>query len=103
MPELFTGSDNYGFFEKRPHGELTEVDGGEEVTLSLPTWSPTTEHAAPSRALAGDHIPIDNEVGLQVGRAISEWSWPKYEAHFNGTAVVRPSFLVPVDRSCFET
>lgn len=66
------------------------MDGGEEVTLSLPTWSSTAELAALSRALGGYHIPIDHEVGLRVGRAISEWSWPKYEAYFNGTAVVRP-------------
>jgi hypothetical protein len=89
MLELFTGSDNYGFVEKRRHCELTETDGGEEITLSLPTWSSTAELAALSRALGGYHIPVDNEVGLRIGRAIAEWSWPKYEAYFNGTAVVR--------------
>ena len=88
--ELFTGSDVYGFIEQRRHCELTEVVAGEVMTLDLPTWSATAEMAALSRALGGYHIPIDNEVGLRVGRDIANWSWPRYQAYFDGTAEVRP-------------
>ncbi|MEO8496326.1 MAG: vanadium-dependent haloperoxidase, partial [Planctomycetota bacterium] len=87
--ELFTGTDEYGFYEQRRHCELTEKDGGEMVTLDLPTWSSTAEMAALSRAMGGYHIPIDNHVGLKVGRQIAGWSWPKYQAYFDGTATVR--------------
>jgi len=90
MLELFTGSDKYGFAERRKHCELTEKDAGEMMTLDLPTWSKTAEMAALSRALGGYHIPIDNNVGLKVGREIATWSWPKYQAYFDGTAKVRP-------------
>ncbi|MGE0756880.1 MAG: vanadium-dependent haloperoxidase [Pirellulaceae bacterium] len=87
--ELFTGSDRYGFAERRRHCELTERDAGDFVMLDLPTWSATAEMAALSRALGGYHIPVDNHVGLKVGREIAVWSWPKYQAYFNGTAQVR--------------
>ena len=90
MLELFTGTDTYGFFERRRHCELTETNPGETVVLDLPTWSATAEMAALSRALGGYHIPIDNNVGLKVGRQIAEWSWPKYQEYFNGTATIRP-------------
>lgn len=88
--ELFTGSDTYGFAERRRHCELTEKVPGDLVTLDLPTWSSTAEMAALSRALGGYHIPIDNDIGLKVGREIAVWSFPKYQAYFNGTASVRP-------------
>lgn len=88
--ELFTGTDKYGFAERRRHCELTEKEGGEFITLDLPTWSATAEMAALSRALGGYHIPIDNHVGLDVGRKIAIWSWPKYQQYFDGTATVRP-------------
>jgi len=87
--ELFTGSDVYGFAERRKHCELTEDMPGEYVTLDLPTWSSTAELAALSRALGGYHIPVDNNVGLKVGRELATWSWPKYQEYFNGTAKVR--------------
>ena len=45
--------------------------------------------AALSRAMGGYHIPLDNDVGLKVGREIAGWSWPKYQEYFNGTARVR--------------
>ncbi|RPJ74393.1 MAG: haloperoxidase, partial [Alphaproteobacteria bacterium] len=77
--ELFTGSDVYGYAEKRNHCELTEKKAGEMITIDLPTWSRTAEIAALSRALGGYHIPIDNNVGLKVGREIALWSWPKYQ------------------------
>lgn len=88
--ELFTGSDEYGFLERRPHCELTERVAGDEVDLDLPTFSAVAEMAAKSRALGGYHIPVDNEVGLRVGRELAEWSWPRYRAYFEGTAKVRP-------------
>ena len=88
--ELFTGSDAYGFLERRKHCELTEKDGGEMMTLELKTWSATAEMAALSRAMGGYHIPIDNNVGLDVGRKLAVWSWPKYQEYINGTASVRP-------------
>ena len=28
----------------------------------------------------------DNVAGLELGRQIAEYSWPKYQAYFNGTA-----------------
>lgn len=87
--ELFTGTDEYGFAEKRLHCELTETAAGEMETLDLPTWSATAEMAALSRAMGGYHIPVDNNVGLRVGREIAMWSWPKYQAYFDGTAKVR--------------
>jgi hypothetical protein len=88
--ELFTGSDVYGFAEKRAHCELTETVAGDMVTLDLPTWSGTAEMAALSRALGGYHIPTDNNVGLKVGREIASWSWPKYQDYFEGRAKPRP-------------
>ncbi|MGV3753862.1 MAG: vanadium-dependent haloperoxidase [Verrucomicrobiota bacterium] len=88
--ELFTGSDKFGFVERRRHCELTEKVAGHEVGLDLPTFSATSEMAAVSRAMGGYHIPVDNDVGLKVGREIATWSWPKYQEYFNGTAKVRP-------------
>jgi hypothetical protein len=87
--ELFSGTDRYGFCEKRRHCELTEKTPGDMMTLDLPTWSATAEMAALSRALGGYHIPIDNNVGLKVGREMAVWSWPKYQEYFDGTAKVR--------------
>ncbi len=90
MLELFTGSDQFGFIERRRHCELTEKNPGHQVGLDLPTFSATAEMAAVSRAMGGYHIPIDNDVGLKVGRDIAVWSWPKYQEYFRGTAKVRP-------------
>ncbi len=87
---LFTGSDEFGFVEKRRHCELTENAAGEVMTLELLTWSGTAEMAAQSRALGGYHIPVDNTVGLRVGREIADWSWPHYRRYFDGTALIRP-------------
>ena len=86
MLELFTGSDKFGFVAKRKCCELTEKDAGGEVLLKLPTFSGTADMAALSRAMGGYHIPIDNDVGLKVGRELATWSWPKYQAYFDGTA-----------------
>jgi hypothetical protein len=105
--ELFTGSDVYEGVAVRQAGELTELyctvaemqarDGrpssylknDREVRLRLPTFSATAEMAALSRCMGGYHIATDNVVGLEVGRAIAVYSWPKYRAYFEGTATVR--------------
>ncbi len=84
--ELITGTGQYGFVERRRHCELTEKNAGTFVTLDLRTWAQTAEMAAVSRAIGGYHIPIDNNIGLRVGREIAQWSWPKYQAYFDGTA-----------------
>lgn len=106
MLELFTGADRFECVAIRHAGELTEVgcsvaemqahDGkpatglpeDREVRLSLPTFSATAEMAALSRMMGGYHIATDNNVGLDVGRRIAEWSWPRYQAYFDGTAKV---------------
>jgi hypothetical protein len=87
--ELFTGSDVYGQKEVRRCCILTEEDPGPTATLDLPTFSATAEMAALSRAMGGYHIPIDNDVGLRIGRELATWSWPRYQAYFDGTADVR--------------
>jgi hypothetical protein len=106
MLELFTGSDRFDCVACRRAGELTElgctvgqmqafegkpawVKDDREVRLKLPTFSATAEMAARSRALGGYHIPTDNFVGLEVGRRIAAWSWPRYQAYFDGSAEVR--------------
>jgi hypothetical protein len=98
----------------RACGELTEVDctvaemqardgvpaknapKSREVRLPLPTFTATAEMAAKSRMLGGYHIATDNNVGLEVGRKIADWSWPKYQAYFDGTATVRDAGSGPV-------
>ena len=82
---LFSGTDVYGYAEKRNHCELTEKRAGKIMTIDMPTWSKTAEMAALSRALGGYHIPYDNDIGLKVGREIASWSWPKYKAYFEGS------------------
>lgn len=107
MLELFTGSDRYECVAIRRAGELTELGcsvpemqarGGapaadlkddREVRLRLATFSAAAEMAALSRMLGGYHIATDNHVGLDVGRKIAVWSWPRYRAYFEGTAAVR--------------
>jgi len=42
-----------------------------------------------SRVMGGYHIQTDNIDGLKLGRLIAEYSWPKYQAYFNGTASMR--------------
>ena len=88
--ELFTGSDKFGFVERRRHCELTEKVAGDEIGLDLPTFSGTADMAALSRAMGGYHIPVDNNVGLKVGRELATWSWPKYQDYFAGKAKARP-------------
>ncbi len=102
--EHFTGSDRFGAISIRRVGMLTEdefstsqmqaVDGkpaenvpeSKEVRLDLPTFTATAEMAAVSRLWGGYHIRTDNDVGLILGRKVADYSWPKYESYFNGTA-----------------
>jgi hypothetical protein len=104
--ELFTGSDRLEVVVVRKAGDLTEAQcsAGEmqakdgvpakipdrkEVRLELPTLSSTAAMAADSRMLGGYHIATDNNVGLEVGKKVADYSWPRYQAYFDGTASVR--------------
>jgi hypothetical protein len=107
MLELFTGSDRFGALVRRRAGELTEANCGvpqmqaregkpalglpdtPEVRLLLPTFSATAEMAGISRIMGGYHIQADNVAGLALGRSIASYSWPKYQAYFDGTMKVR--------------
>ena len=107
MLELFTGSDYYDVVAYQHAGELTgeakftarqmqsrdgvmpvalEAPDAKIVRLHLPTFTATAEMAAISRLWGGFHVRIDNEEGLIHGRKIAMFSWPKYQAWFNGTA-----------------
>jgi hypothetical protein len=67
-------------------GRPAKIADEREVRLKLLTFSGTAEMAAVSRAMGGYHIPTDNIVGLDVGRRLAAWSWPRYQAYFEGTA-----------------
>jgi hypothetical protein len=71
-------------------GKPADNPGSKEIRLSLPTFTATAEMAAMSRLLGGYHVRVDNEEGLVLGRKIAMYSWPKYQAYFDGTAKVRP-------------
>lgn len=105
MLELFTGSDRYGAVAFQEAGLLTgegnvgaaqmqarggkpakDVSESKVIRLDLPTFTRTAEMAALSRLWGGYHIRVDNEEGLILGRRIAMYSWPKYQAYFNGTA-----------------
>lgn len=107
MLELFTGSDYFGATETRHPGELTEpgiscevkqmVDGKPltsgvssdgVITLRLPTFSATAEMAGISRVLGGYHIQADNVAGLEMGRKVAQYVFPKTQALFDGTAKI---------------
>ncbi len=104
--ELFTGSDRYESVAIRTAGELTETqctvgemqarDGKpanlpneREVRLPLATFTDTAKLAAYSRMLGGYHIATDNNIGLDIGKKLADYSWPIYQAYWNGTATVR--------------
>jgi uncharacterized protein DUF6851/vanadium-dependent haloperoxidase-like protein len=106
--ELFTGSDRFNDTENRVAGILTEpgfpchimqmVNGKVvvdkklscDVALQLPTFTATAEMAGISRIMGGYHIQADNIEGLRLGRRVATFSWPRYQAYFNGTATPRP-------------
>lgn len=105
--ELFTGSDRFEVVEERVAGALTKPgfacalmqrhlgkspeDAAMtcDVLLKLPTFSETAEMAGISRVMGGYHIQADNVAGLQLGRDVAEYLWPKTQAYFDGTAEVR--------------
>jgi hypothetical protein len=90
--ELFTGSDRFGFVERRAPGTLTEPEAEwakTEVALDLPTFSATAEMAGISRIMGGYHIQADNIEGLKLGRKVAELEWPRIRAYFEGTASTR--------------
>ena len=104
--ELFTGNDRFGAYHRHIAGMATEPDAsvaqmqavngkvppelGEDkaVVLTMPTFSGTAEMAGLSRVMGGYHIPSDNVSGLELGRRVAQYSWPKYQAYFDGTASV---------------
>ena len=105
--ELFTGSDRFGEVEKRKAGMMTEADFACEkiqtrlgqsptdakltcdVALDLPTFSATAEMAGISRVMGGYHIQADNVAGLELGRKVANYVFPKTQAYFDGKASVR--------------
>jgi hypothetical protein len=106
MLELFTGSDHYGAVAFQEAGYMTEPGFGaaqmqardgkpadiadsKVVRLPLPTFTASAEMAAVSRLWGGYHIRTDNDEGLVLGRKVAMYSWPKYLAYFDGTAVPR--------------
>ena len=104
MLELFTGSDRYGAYYRHKAGKWTEptasvramqsMEGrpaeglpeSGEVVLLFPTFTATADMAGISRVMGGYHIQADNVEGLKLGRAVAQYSWPKYQAYFDGTA-----------------
>lgn len=64
----------------------TDVPESKEIRLALPTFTATAEMAAVSRLWGGYHIRTDNDAGLELGRNVANYSWPKYQAYFNGTS-----------------
>jgi len=101
--ELFTGSDQFAHAENRIAGALTEAEydcatimaiEGKPVTaqvrcdveLPMPTFSATADMAGLSRILGGYHIAADNVEGLNLGRTIAKFEWPRILNYFNGTA-----------------
>ena len=61
----------------------------EPVLLELPSFTATAEMAGISRVMGGYHIQSDNIAALELGRKVANFSWPRYQAYFDGTAVVR--------------
>jgi hypothetical protein len=102
--ELFTGSDYFGETESRVAGALTEagfaplamqmregetvagIPATADVVLKLPTFTATAEMAGISRVMGGYHIQSDNVAGLEMGRRVALYVWPRTQAYFDGTA-----------------
>jgi hypothetical protein len=85
--KLVTGSDRFEAVAHRKAGELTEAACHPvAIDLKLPTFTATAEMAGISRVMGGYHIQADNVAGLELGRKIANYSWPKYQAYFDGTA-----------------
>jgi hypothetical protein len=87
--KLFSGSDWFGFVAPRVPGSITHEPMAEPVLLELPSFSATAEMAGISRVMGGYHIQSDNLAALELGRNVANFSWPRYQAYFAGTAAVR--------------
>jgi hypothetical protein len=61
-----------------------DITESKEVRLFLSSFTATAEMAAISRLWGGYHIRTDNEEGLIHGRRIAMYSWPRYQAYFEG-------------------
>jgi hypothetical protein len=72
-----------GKLSKDPQSDCT-------VTLTFPTFSQTAEMAGFSRLLGGYHIAADNIAGLNLGRDVADFLFPRVQAYFDGTAVPQP-------------
>jgi len=57
------------------------------AVLKMPTFSEVSEMAALSRLMGGYHIRTDNEVGVVMGRQVSEHIWPRMKALFEGKSM----------------
>jgi hypothetical protein len=106
--EHFTGSNRLGVVERRVAGAITEpgfpvaamqsVEGkvpanlpkNANVELKLDTLSGAAELAGLSRIMGGYHVRSDNTAGLELGRKVADFSWPRYQAYFDGTATPAP-------------
>ena len=104
--KLFEGADEFTYVEHRRAGELTENDFKCEVMqkvdvnhltasdrpmscvvgLPIKSFTEAAEMAGISRVMGGYHIQADNIAGLKMGREVAEYSWPKYQSYFDGTA-----------------
>jgi hypothetical protein len=101
--ELFTGSDRLEVICKHeagsltgetgiPPGKILGVDGtllrdapsSAIVGLACPSFSATAAMAGISRVMGGYHIQADNVEGLALGRKVADYSWPRYQAYFEG-------------------
>ncbi|HLL99478.1 MAG TPA: hypothetical protein VK400_00350, partial [Pyrinomonadaceae bacterium] len=60
-----------------------------EVALDLPTFTATAEMAGISRVMGGYHIQADNIAGLEMGRKVAQFVFPKTQSYFDGTASVK--------------
>ena len=60
-----------------------------DVALDLPTFTATAEMAGISRVMGGYHIQADNVAGLDLGRKVAMFVFPKTQAYFDGTVVSR--------------
>ena len=113
---LFTGSDHFGCVARRRAGSLTEPrcevgvmqaregilsgepDARADTELALPTFSATAEMAGISRVMGGYHIQADNVAGLELGRKVAAYDWPRIRAWIDGTAPTPASAGVGPER-----
>lgn len=60
-----------------------------DVVLQLPTFTATADMAGISRVMGGYHIQADNVAGLELGRRVAGYIWPRVNGYFDGTASIR--------------